>query len=139
MPNYGQPGSPYSQVVTVIQRGIGWFAAQTMQNMNGEKAPILRFTAAHQIGGHCMNPRSLAQLQQGQTIDQDPVTGYRTHVEYKGRSNQGQPIVGIAEEGPGGTARWVYDATTGNLQSTTLASPLPDGMGATIFYTELVR
>ncbi len=138
-PNYGQPGSPLAYEMSVLNRGIGWFGAQILQVMNGEKAPMNRFTAATQVGGLCMNPKSLANLQQGQVIDQDPVTGYRTHVEFKGSSNQGQAVVGIVEEGPGGLVRWVYSATTGELVGTCLVNPLPEGLGAAIFYTERVR
>jgi hypothetical protein len=77
-------------------------------------------------------------LNQGQSIDQDPVTGYRTYVEYKGPSNQGQPIVGIVEEGPGGLARWIYDAKSGELIGTGLINHITDGM-TSVTITERTR
>ena len=81
--------------------------------MAGETTRIVRFAAPTQVGGVWMSPASLSGLQQGTVLDQDPITGYRTVVEFAGRSQNGQSVVVITEAGQTASQQWVYDARSG--------------------------
>ncbi len=138
-PNHGAPGLPISVDIQVTARGNSWVEALVTSTMNGGRNAAKRYSTATQIGGLCMNPKSLANLRKGQVIDQDPITGYRTFVEHVGPNQQGARVIGIVEQGPGGLVRWVYSAQSGELIGSSLVSPLPDGSGATVTYLDRVR
>ena len=76
---------------------------------------ISRAFGSAQFGGLWIHPQGLAQLQQGQVLDDDPITKFRVLVRFVGRTPQGADVVVIAEDGAGQLTETVYDRASGGL------------------------
>jgi hypothetical protein len=117
----GSPQFPLKQEadIQVTQRGPNWILynqTDTVGRGNPSGVPpqtsqSMRAAGPGQIGGLWLPPEGLANLQPGQTLDQDPQTGIRTVV---GQAPNGQrPVVVISEQGQSFTAEYCYDKETG--------------------------
>jgi hypothetical protein len=114
---------PYS---TTFQRqavGANWaLYLQTTPQLDATGAPApaeqgYRAVGSAQIGGLWIPPQGLAQLRQGQVLDDDPITKMRVSVGPVGRTPQGRDAVTIAEDGAGQSSEGVYDRASGTLLS----------------------
>ncbi len=99
--------------MTVTDRGNGWLLfTDSTQVQVGNSPPIpsqsVFASGAAQIGGVWLGPASLANLQQGQVIDQDSITQQKTVVS----SVNGNSVV-ITQGSPCGERDWEYDKRTG--------------------------
>jgi hypothetical protein len=101
--------------MTVTDRGNGWLMfTDTSQVQVGNSQPIpgqaIFASGTAQIGGVWIAPAALANLQQGQVIDQDPITQLKTIV-----STADANSVVISQGSPGGERDYRYDKQTGVL------------------------
>lgn len=112
---------PYS---TTFQRqavGATWAlylqATPQVDAMGAPAPPAQGYRAfgSAQIGGLWVPPQGLAQLRQGQVLDDDPITRFRVSVRSVGRTPQGGDVVAIAEDGAGQLTETVYDRASGAL------------------------
>jgi GAF domain-containing protein len=79
-----------------------------------------------------IDPRALAQLRQGQVLDEDPITQMRTVVAGVQNGN-----VVIAEQGQIETTAAAYNQKTGAVQSMSLEQQL--GLGKTLVHVQRTR
>jgi hypothetical protein len=114
------PALPHTIDITVRRRGNDWIEYDQKMTMHSYDPNIpahvetwRRVTGPGQIGGIWLPPAGLAPLRQGQSIDNDPVTGVQTIVSYVGRDNQGRSVVTITETGAAHSVAYTYDASTG--------------------------
>ncbi len=100
---------------TVQQRGAAWLqvqASSTMTMMGVTLEPIQRQTVANANSGLFLLPSAMAQLQTGQVLDTDPITGYRMFVE---RADQSGVV--LVTEGRGYRLAATFEAGTGLMRS----------------------
>lgn len=103
---------------TVQQRGAAWLQMQvnstiTMMGVNLE--PVQRTTVANANSGLFLLPAAMAQLQAGQVLDTDPITGYRMFIE---RADQNGVV--LVTEGRGYRFAGTFEASSGLLRSSHL-------------------
>jgi hypothetical protein len=63
------------------------------------------------VGFYWWDPQALAGFSEGQTLDEDPVTGERLFVSYRGPSPNGTEVVTIASQMPGVETQSTFDMT----------------------------
>jgi|GEM_PF-4360616 len=98
----------------VQQRGPAWLQLQstTALSMLGSTLPPSVGTQVAAVGtGLFLPPQLITQLQAGQLLDTDPVTGYRLSV-----ANRDQGSVTLSSEGPGYRSLVTFDAGSGLLR-----------------------
>ncbi len=66
-------------------------------------------------GVYWYTPAALAQMTQGQVLDQDPITGQQMAVAFVGAGANGQEVVVIDSQAPGFTLRATYEQGSGTL------------------------
>jgi hypothetical protein len=106
---------------TLGARGAGWVACDVARTQGGIVANVTPTTLQSKMAtGNCMpnplwiNPDALAKLQQGQTIDDDPVTKEVAKVGQQINGPLGTAICIVIED-PVEIAQYAYDLKTGML------------------------
>lgn len=114
----GYPTSTPIQMNTTVAHTDGVITMYESSISMGQGGTPFRqrlYCTGAQIGSVKMPPQALATLKTGQEIDRDPITGYRTFVEFVGKNEMGQALVVLSLAGQSGLRRWVYDAQSGQL------------------------
>ncbi len=100
---------------TIQQRGAAWLQAEattTLSTMGISLPPTQRQVVINANSGQFLLPSAMAQLQSGQVLDTDPITGYRLYVE---RADPNGVV--LVTEGPGYRYAATFDAQSGILLS----------------------
>lgn len=131
---------PAQAQVDILHRGATWadyrvtLSYQPGMGMPAQHSTAVRASGNAGFGGLWLAPAVLVQLQPGQLIDQNPVTGIRIVVGQRLATGTGDQAISLVRQLPGGdTQAFVYDLTSGMLvdESQTTRTPV----GATM--TEL--
>jgi hypothetical protein len=82
-------------------------------------------SGSNQLLPLCIPPRALAQLRNGQKIDQDPITKITTFVSFIGQDPSGNNVVTLSEFINDNAMRsdYVYDASSGVLCAVQMTDP----------------
>lgn len=100
---------------TVQQRGAAWLTAQSVMNLSSMGIPLSPVQQQMVITagtGHFIPVTVIPQLQAGQVLDTDPVTGHRLFIE---RADQSGVV--LVTEGPGYRFASTYDPASGIMVS----------------------
>ena len=112
---------PMSAQAQIKSRGVNWLQYSLAVQVGGVSGLPPSTSQAEavsgyaQIGGLFVSPVGLSRLRQGQTIDQDPLTGVTTTVSQVGPSGGGRHVVVISEIGQMQRCDYAYDWQTGML------------------------
>jgi len=113
----GSPPLPLSIVATFERQfaGANWARYVVKVYSQAGNNETLRVFGPAQIGGLWISPAVAGQLQTGQVLDKDPVSGVVATVAQVTRTRQGGEVVVITEEGNGLRMDYGYDRRDGTL------------------------
>lgn len=100
--------------------GATWALYEATIRNESVGEPASSLGAAGGAGPYWWDPQSLAAMQQGQVLDEDPLSGLTLSVGQP-TSGPGGPVVAISSAMSGISAESWYDATTGVLLAQTVA------------------
>lgn len=112
------PGSPLFPIglqveIEVLDRGYKWiqhYSRTCMVSPPGMPPALsesIRVSGVGQVGGLWLPPEGLKELEPGQILDRDPLTGVVTRVSDRGIGEDGTPLV-VIEEGVEGNFTNIY-------------------------------
>lgn len=110
-PSTGSLDYPTEHTVTLRERGATSAAYTARTFVPGLAHDITTPGVGGGVGFYWWDPQALRGMTQGQTLDEDPITGERLVVSFRGTSPAGGEVVVIESRLPGVETRSTYDLT----------------------------